>query len=236
MRNPQHHLRRPPWNPGVRDLVEAKRKWDARGSTSSQQAGFDGWHERGFLPHRDSPGLTQFITYHLADAFPTELRGEWATLLKIEEELECRKQLEAYLDKGRGYCWLKQVALARICESGLRHFDGVRYELKAWCIMPNHVHVLAHVTTVPMSQFVKSWKGYTARECNRLLRREGVSFWADDYWDTYMRDTNQELRTVHYIEQNPVKAHLVAAAREWPWASTRFKDQTGRLCFPDSKD
>lgn len=80
--------------------------------------------------------------------------------------------------------------------------------------MPNHVHVLAHVTTVPMAQFVKSWKGYTARECNHFLRQQGVSFWADDYWDTYMRDANHQLRAIHYIEQNPVKAHLVATARD----------------------
>src|SRR5205085_8611998 len=71
----------PPYNPGVRDLVEGKRAWDARANQSDQQEGFRGWNERGYLPHRDSPGLTQFITYHLADAFPRELLGEWVALL-----------------------------------------------------------------------------------------------------------------------------------------------------------
>src|SRR5262245_28570834 len=94
----------PPYNPGVRDLVEGKQRWDSRASRECQREGFRGWNERGYVPHRDSPGLTQFITWHLADAFPSEMLGEWAALLKIEQEREKRKQLEAYLDKGRGQC------------------------------------------------------------------------------------------------------------------------------------
>ncbi len=82
--------------------MEGKRAWDARTNPADQRLGFQGWHERGYIPHRDSPGLTQFITWHLADAFPAALRGEWAALLEIEEDRERRKELEAYLDKGRG--------------------------------------------------------------------------------------------------------------------------------------
>jgi REP element-mobilizing transposase RayT len=208
----ERRLPSPPYNPGVRDLVAGKRAWDARASLASQKQGFRGWHERGYLPHRDSPGLTQFMTYHLADGFPAELRAEWAALLKIEKERERRKELEAYLDKGRGQCWLRRPRLAKVCEAGFLHFNGQRYALKAWCVMPNHVHVLVDVTTVPMSEFVKSWKGFTARECNAILGRNG-GFWADDYWDTYMRDADQERRAVQYIENNPVKAGLVRAQR-----------------------
>jgi putative transposase len=265
---PKRRLPTPPYNPGVRDLVEGKRAWDARANPPDQRKGFRGWNERGYLPHRDSPGLTQFITYHLAGAFPTELLGEWTALLKIEHERERRKELEGYLDKGRGECWLRRPEFARICEDGFRHFDRERYELKAWCLMPNHVHVLVLVTTVPMAEFVKSWKGYTAYRCNDLLpaerglsclqqprkdepikntgkslRRLGPaadkhvsapanSFWAEDYWDTYMRDSEQERRTIHYIERNPVKAGLVALAADWPWSSARFRDQYGVLRVP----
>src|SRR6266478_7431893 len=129
MFTPPRRLPRPPYNPGVRDLVKGKRAWDARENHATQREGFRGWHERGYLPHRDSPGLTQFITYHLADAFPAELLGEWASLLKIEEERERRKALEEYLDKGRGQCWLRRADLAKICEEAFRHFDGERYLL-----------------------------------------------------------------------------------------------------------
>jgi REP element-mobilizing transposase RayT len=224
-------LPRPPYNPGVRDLVRGKRAWDARDSEFLQRAGFRGWSERGYLPHRDSPGLTQFITYHLADSFPSELRSEWAALLKIELERERRAALETYLDKGRGHCWLRQPEIATVCDAAFRCFHGERYVLKAWCLMPNHVHVLIQVTTLPMSKIVKGWKGFTARECNRILGRTGDSFWSNDYWDTYMRDEEQERRAVKYIEANPVKAQLIPCARDWPWSSGRFRDECGRLAL-----
>ena len=260
---PKRRLPSPPYNPGVRDLVEGKRAWDARANPADQPAGFRGWHERGYIPHRDSPGLTQFITWHLADAFPAALRGEWAALLKIEEDRERRKELEAYLDKGRGKAWLRRPDIAAVCEGALRQFDRERYALKAWCLMPNHVHVLVLVTTVPMSSFVKNWKGYAARIGNQLLARgyscpqqrehtpapkalhtpsspqaslmagpSSNSFWADGYWDTYMRDADQERRAIRYIENNPVKAGLVRSPDEWPWSSRRFRDESGRLHPP----
>ena len=234
MPGPKRRLPRPPCNPGVRDLVLGRRAWDARASLADQREGFRGWNERGYLPHRDSPGLTQFITYHLADAFPKELLGEWAALLKIEQERERRKELEAYLDRGRGHCWLRRPEIADICDEAFRHFDGARYNLRAWCLMPNHVHVLVQVTTVPMAGFVQSWKGYTGRECNEALGRKG-GFWADDYWDTYMRDEEQERATVRYIESNPVKARLVPAAKDWPWSSARFRDEYAVLRLPPVK-
>ena len=231
MLEPKRRPPSPPFNPGLRELVEGKRAWDARATPADQRKGFRGWHERGYLPHRDSPGLTQFITYHLADAFPKELLGEWALLLKIEQEPERRKKLEAYLDKGHGQCWLRHDGIARICEQRFRQSDGERYELRAWCLMPKNVHVLVHVTTVPMAKFVQGWKGYTAVQCNRFLNRSGT-FWADDYWDTYMPTDEQELDTVRYIEGNPVKAGLVALAKDWPWSSARFRDEYNRLHLP----
>jgi len=228
MTPPDRGLPCPPQNPGLRALVDGKRSWDARASEAKQKQGFRGWHERGYLPHRDSPGLTQFITYHLADAFPSELRGEWVALLKIEKESERRKRLETYLDKGRGLCWLWQPQLADICQKALLHFNSQRYVLKAWCLMPNHVHILVQITSVPMSEILKNWKGYSAWECNRVLCREG-DFWADDYWDTYMRDADQERRTVRYIENNPTKAGLVPLAKNWLWSSAHFRDTHGAL-------
>jgi REP element-mobilizing transposase RayT len=260
MSAPKRRLPCPPYNPGIRDLVEGKRSWDARATPASQQAGFRGWHERGYIPHRDSPGLTQFITWHLADAFPAALRGEWAALLEVEDDRERRKELEAYLDKGRGESWLRRPDIAAVCEDAVRHFDRERYTLKAWCLMPNHVHVLVLVTTVPMSAFMKSWKGYIARISNQLLARghscpqqreptpatsalnpppapqslpsgslSPSSFWADGYWDTYMRDAEQERRAIRYIENNPVKAGLVRSPDEWLWSSRRFRDESGLL-------
>ncbi len=225
-------LPRPPYNPGVRELVRQKRKWSRPLSQEDIENGFRGWHESGYLPHRDEPGLVQFVTFRLADAFPAELRWEWQSLLRIEDDRKRRIELEAYLDKGRGRCYLRQPEIARLVEDSLRLRDGEQYALRAWVLMPNHVHLLFHVWQVPMSRLVDAWKGYTAKKANELLGRKG-KFWQDDYWDTYMRDTEHELRSRRYIEANPTAAKLVCLAKEWPWSSARFRDSYQRLCLPE---
>jgi len=70
--------------------------------------------------------------------------------------------------------------------------------------MPNHVHVLFNVGSVSMSEIVGAWKKHTARLAKRLLGKSGT-FWAEDYFDTFMRDTEHERKTVRYIENNPTK-------------------------------
>ena len=193
--------------------------------------GFGGWHESGRLPHRDEPGLVQFVTFRLSDAFPAELRSEWEALLKIADDRKRRTQLEAYLDRGRGACHLKRSEVATVVEESLLFRHGAGYELRAWVVMPNHIHVLFQVGDLPLSQIVDAWKGFTAKEANKILGRKG-QFWQAGYWDTYMRDCDHELKTCRYIENNPTKAKLVVFRKEWPWSSARFRDDYERLCVP----
>jgi len=96
--------------------------------------------------------------------------------------------------------------------------------------MPNHLHFLIKVGEVPLSKIVRELKRYTAREANKILQSKG-EFWFADYFDTYMRDAEHELKTCRYIENNPVKALLVREPAEWLWSSARFRDKYGRLCF-----
>jgi len=220
----------PPHNSGVRDLVEAKTAGSHPLTQSDRKLGFLGWHENGYLPHRDEPGLVQFVTFRLADAFPAELRSEWETLLKIEDDRKRHTELEAYLDQGRGACHLRRADIAAMVEGSLRFRHGTHYDLHAWVIMPNHVHLLFVVQDVPMSQLVDAWKGYTAKEANKILGRKG-QFWQEGYWDTYMRNAAHELKARRYLENNPIKARLVASPPEWPWSSARFRDAHGRLCL-----
>jgi putative transposase len=224
-------LPRPPYNPAVRDLVEGKRAWARPLAKDEVQRAFLGWHENGYLPHRDEPGLVQFVTFRLADAFPTELRSEWETLLKIGDDRKRRIELEAYLDRGRGQCHLRRREIATLVEGALRFRHGADYELRAWVVMPNHVHLLFGVQDVPMWRLVDAWKGYTAKEANKMLGRKG-RFWQEGYWDTYMRDREHEARARRYIENNPTKAKLVTLAKDWPWSSARFRDSYARLCLP----
>jgi putative transposase len=218
----------PPHNPAVRELVADKHKGSGTSQVKLGRQGFHGWHERGYLPHRDEPGLLQFVTFHLADSFPAALRSEWEALLKVEDVQERREQLQIYLDKGKGECFLRRRDLAKQVEDSLRFFHGQRYELRAWVVMPNHVHVLFQTGKESMSHTVENWKKFTAHEANKLIGRQGP-FWFGDYWDTFMRDSEHELRTRQYIEANPVKALLVREAKDWPWSSARLRDEYGRL-------
>ncbi len=217
-----------PYNPGLQELVEGKEQWQHEPGEKPLPEGFAGWHQRGYLPHHDEPGLVQFVTFRLADAFPVELRSEWEALLKIEDNSARLRQLESYLDQGRGACHLKRPDVAGLVEGALRFFSGTRYDLQAWVVMPNHVHVLFTQREEPLGRVVGSWKSYTAKEANKLLQRAG-QFWDEDYWDTYMRDEAHEQRTRRYIEGNPVKARLALEPARWAWSSARYRDEFGRL-------
>ena len=97
----------------------------------------------------------------------------------------------------------------------LLRFDGDRYALIAWCVMPNHVHLLIETWVGhPLDRVVHSWKSYTAHAANRLLRRGGA-FWAPEYFDRYMRDEAHFAATVAYVENNPVRAGLCGDAAHW---------------------
>ena len=94
--------------------------------------------------------------------------------------------------------------------------------------MPNHVHVLFKVGMASMSETVGAWKKHTGRLANKLIGKAGA-FWAEDYFDVFMRNSEHERKTVHYIENNPMKAKLVLDPKDWPWSSARFRDEFGML-------
>jgi hypothetical protein len=52
----------------VRELVSGKRRWSSPPNRENARQGFRGWHERGYLPHRDEPGLTQWLENNPAKA------------------------------------------------------------------------------------------------------------------------------------------------------------------------
>ena len=202
----------------LRDLVCHKNKWDEPLSDLDKANGFLGWHERDYLPHCDKPNLVQFVTLRLADSFPLSRRGEWEHMLKIEDARERRKELESYLDQGIGECWLSNARIAACVEEAISFHHAKRYELLAWCVMPNHTHVLVHIWDWPLSKILQNWKSITAIKANRILGRCG-SFWQREYWDTFMRDEAQAKTAVRYIENNPIKAKLCGAKAEWPFSS-----------------
>lgn len=132
--------------------------------------------------------------------------------------------LEAYLDKGRGECHLRQPEIAKLVEDAVRSFHGERYDLRALVVMPNHVHALFKVDATPIAEIIESWKKHTANKVNRLLNRRG-EFWQADYWDIFMRDSGHELETRNYIENNPAKAGL----RKVLWLAIMQANQVAKV-------
>jgi putative transposase len=217
----------PPRNSGVRDLVSDLRHSHTRQTAKMGQAGFRGWHERGYLPHYDVPNVTQFVTFGLADALPP---NALARILEKADEKAQRRILEFELDRGHGSCWLSRPEIAEMVQAALLHFHGERYELRAWVVMGNHVHALVRVTDIPLAKLIESWKSFTSHKANKLLKRAG-KFWADDYFDIHVRGAAHEEQLVRYIEQNPCKAKLARDPKDWLWSSARFRDDYERLCL-----
>jgi len=199
----------------------------SRAGARRSQERLQGWHHRGYLPHFDGSQTIQSITFRLADSLPQErltvLETELATLTDSERDCERRVRIAAWLDAGMGCCCLRHPRLAEVMAESLHRFDGQRYRLLAWCIMPNHVHVLIE-PTAPLATIVGSWKSFTGRWAlahNQELDLgiQGKTLWIREYWDRYIRDPRHFLNTRHYIEHNPVTAGLCATPQDWRWSS-----------------
>jgi REP element-mobilizing transposase RayT len=165
-----------------------------------------GWHHRGYIPHYDGYDVAQHIVFSLADAIPEdeETRGYRA------------------LDLGFGMACLRDAACAKIVTDALMHFNEERYGLRAWCVMPTHVHVLIMTKREHgIGEIVSSWKSFTARRINTHLNRAG-RLWSPDYFDRFIRDSDHYATTMRYIERNPVAAGLCRAPEDWAHSSASW--------------
>ena len=218
-----------------------------------------GWHSRGYLPHFDGREATQHVTFHLADSLPKQvverLDREIRQLPPEQQDAERRNRIEAWIDAGHGCCALRDHSIPEMVQNALLFFDGQRYRLLAWVVMPNHVHVLFQpLADWTIAQIVGSWKSFTGRRINafpgnaRLQPGSGQDLpparlepgapgerqaehrvWHRECWDRYIRDEGHFRQVVDYIHGNPVKAGLVARAEEWRWSSAGHTSQPARL-------
>lgn len=197
-----------------------------------------GWYSRGYLPHFDSNDVTQHVAFHLADSLPEEALHRLALELNDRDpqrrEFERRRLLEALIDAGHGACWLRRPDCARTIQESLLHFDGERYRLLAWVVMPNHVHALFQTMNGwSMGSVVGSWKTFTANAVGRLVAQRGgplPKVWHPEFWDRYIRDERHFANAMTYIHNNPVKAGLIAKAEEWPWSSANPRNGKSSTC------
>jgi REP element-mobilizing transposase RayT len=170
---------------------------------------------RGRLPHWESVCGIYFVTFRLAGSLPPSVVASLQSKLagKAEGARKKSRETERYLDVGAGVCHLKRPEVADLVANTLRRFDGEKYRLFAWCLMPNHVHVVVQpIASFRLAEILHSWKSYSGQMANRMLRRTGA-FWQREYYDHLIRDGDELGKAIRYTAENPVKARLV----DWPW-------------------
>jgi REP element-mobilizing transposase RayT len=128
--------------------------------------------------------------------------------------------MDRLLDQARcGPAFLGQPAVAQLVLASIQHGAAIgHYEMHAWAIMPNHVHLLL-TPHVSASALLGSLKTATAKRANRLLQRTGQPFWQDESYDHLVRNRDEFWRIERYIENNPVAAGLAATPEEYAWSS-----------------
>ena len=133
------------------------------------------------------------------------------------------------LDKGPR--WLERSEIATIVADAMHYLDHRKYDLIAYCIMPNHVHVIFKPLIkaqdeqgehyYPLREIMQSLKGFTAWKINRILKQKGP-FWQEESYDHFVRDNGELQRIVEYVLMNPVKAGLVDNPEFWKWSYYKF--------------
>jgi type I restriction enzyme R subunit/putative DNA methylase len=208
---------------------------------------------RGYLHHFHGHGAIQHVTFHLEDSLPKNtldrLKREIEVCPSNRRNAELRIKIEDWIDSGAGSCILREPEIAVMVQETLLFFHWQRYELIAWTVMPNHVHVLFQpINGWSLPKIVASWKKFTAKnihifraarpghanlpighyenegESSNSLKRNAKKpspdpVWHREYWDLYIRNERHFQQAIEYIHMNPVKAGLVSRPEDWLWSS-----------------
>jgi putative transposase len=189
--------------------------------------------EGSSLPHWHQAGVSYFVTFRTEDSIPADVSRRWHAeradwlrrhgiapgesnwqerFLQLPDASRrhyhdrfSRCYLET-LDKGLGACALRRRELSAVVGDALRHFDGDRYHLGDFVVMPNHVHLIVCLlgdTNIELQ--CASWKRFTARQINQRLGTRG-RFWQEESFDHLIRSPDQFEAIQRYIANNP--AHL----------------------------
>jgi putative transposase len=211
------------------------------------------------LPHFQPLGGTFFVTFRLAGSLPQAVLRKWASENVMSQRQRKRlfrtsgtEDRESTLEMNRrrfiefktllhrvaaGPTWLADARVAKTVADAIIYRSDTVNTLDAYCVMPNHVHMVFSPLPDPnrisdstmsaeeaersLSSIMHSLKTYTAHEANRLLTREG-QFWERENYDHMVRDEAEWLRTLAYVVNNPVKARLARDWREWRYSYCRL--------------
>ena len=187
--------------------------------------------KKGNLPHWTQDGVTYFVTFRLVDSIPKKAMDEWSDeraewirchgfeskefrsdLLSEEDQKDYARRFgrkfHELLDAGFGACVLRKEENWRVVVETLKFFEGERYELGGFVVMPNHVHLLITPNAgFDLSKIMQSVKSFAAKKINLNEGKRG-SLWQFESFDRIVRNGRELERYEKYIEENPVKAKL----------------------------
>lgn len=201
------------------------------------------------LPHYYPSHAVYFITFRVAGSLPKPVvdhlkkeRDQFeAVLLKKFSKKETTEKLrqsrkfyfgkfDALLDgSSNGHRWLSDSRIANLTAEAIHYRDGKEYDLYAYCIMPNHVHLVIKLLDISaivprrgssrytLANVLENLKWYTALKANKLLNRSGA-FWQHESYDHVVRNHAELERIIRYVLNNPVKAGLVKDWDQWKWS------------------
>jgi leucyl-tRNA synthetase/REP element-mobilizing transposase RayT len=175
------------------------------------------------LPHWQQNESACFVTWRTADSLPKTVLDKWQAdrdawlsanpapwdeATEKEYHQKFSDVIDEWLDAGEGDCVLRDAALREIVAKALHHFEGERYTLHSFVVMPNHVHVLFSPSEGhALPDILHSWKSFTAKAIGKTLGKEGRC-WQPDYFDRLIRSQRHFNAVCRYIAQNPAKAQL----------------------------
>lgn len=92
------------------------------------------------------------------------------------------------------------------------------WEICAFCLMPNHYHVVLQTTVPCLSKGMHALNGRHARRFNSRHLRTGHLF--QERFDVRLIDSEAHLEDAcNYVLANPVRAGLVDDVESWPWSA-----------------
>lgn len=199
------------------------------------------------LPHFQPRGATFIVNFRLAGSLPVEvvkmLKAESEeiekSLLQIKDHTERyhvkdREQLrlfskwdEALHNSQAGPFWLKDERIAQIVVNSILYHDENWFDVLAYCIMPNHVHLILAPrenadADFSLAKIMHNIKRNSANHANKILERTGA-FWQHESYDRFARNEAELERMIKYVLYNPVKAGLVDDWKKWKWSYCKFE-------------
>ncbi|MEE8434528.1 MAG: transposase [bacterium] len=101
--------------------------------------------------------------------------------------------------------------------SALRNFSGKRYDLIAFVVMDDHVHVVVQpFEKFQIQEIVHSWKSFSANQMQKKFNRVGA-IWQAEYFDRIIRDDTEYFEKARYIMNNPIKRWPEIEEYKWVW-------------------